>query len=350
MSGFTSIILAAGMGTRMRSEFAKVLHPLCGVPMIEHVIDRVKEAGADRTVVVVGHLAEHVQRVIGARVEYVYQAEQKGTGHAVMQTESLLAGVTGPILITYGDTPLYRGETFRKFVEGHVASGAKGSILTAIVNDPTGYGRILRSEAGDFARVVEQKDATPEEAKVQEINTGTYCVEGDMLFQALRALTTDNAQGEYYLPDVFTWLLRQGHGVRAQLIDDPAEALGVNDRVQLAEAETILRGRLREEWMRRGVTIVDPASTYIDARVQIGVDTVLFPGTMLEGETVVGAKCRIGPYTHLRDAAVGDRSIVERSYVEGATLPAGSVTGPEASLLERRSEPRCGWLFARDQA
>lgn len=350
VNGWTAIILAAGKGTRMRSAFAKVLHPLCGVPMLEHVIDLVEQAGAARTVVVIGHQAELVRQAVKRRVEFVYQAEQKGTGHAVMQAEPLLAGVTGAVLITYGDTPLYRPETYRSFVEAHMASGADGSILTAVVDDPTGYGRILRDEAGRFVRVVEQSDATEEQARVREINTGTYCVNGDKLFKGLRALKPENAQGEYYLPDLFPWLMQQGGHVRAQVLDDPVEALGVNDRVQLAQAEAILRQRIRDGWMRRGVTIIDPSTTWIDARVTIGADTILFPGTMLEGETRIGAGCRIGPFTHLRDAVVGDGCIVERSFVQGATLPAGSTVGPDERRVERTLQPRCEWLFARVQA
>ncbi|NLN29585.1 MAG: NTP transferase domain-containing protein [Firmicutes bacterium] len=347
MSGFTSIVLAAGMGTRMRSDFPKVLHPLCGVPMIEHVIDALTQAGAARIVVVVGHRAEHVQATVGDRVEYVYQAEQKGTGHAVMQTAGLLQGTKGPILITYGDAPLYRPETFRDFVAAHVESGAAGSILTAIVDDATGYGRIVRSAEGQFVRVVEQRDATPEEAAIREFNTGTYCIQGDKLFEGLAALTPDNAQGEYYLPDVLTWLKKRGLSVRIQVLDDADEARGINDRKQLAEAEAIMRQRIREYWMERGVTIVDPATTWIDKSVQIGQDTILFPGTLLEGDTVVGRRCRIGPFACVRSARIGDDSVIDRSNVEDVDLPAGSAVGPGTHHSIGPSQARCAWLFAR---
>lgn len=349
MSGFTSIILAAGMGTRMRSAYAKVLHPICGVPMIEHVIRAVREAGAQRIVVVVGHQADLVQQAIGDQVEYVHQREQKGTGHAVMQAEPLLAEVQGPILITYGDTPLYRASTYQGLMVDHIESGAAASILTAVVDDATGYGRIVRSREGEFARVVEQKDATPEQAQIKEFNTGTYCVQGDKLFTGLKALTPDNAQGEYYLPDLFTWLLDRQDVVRAQVVGDADEALGINDRKQLAQAEAIMRARICEDWMDRGITIVDPGTTWIDAQVRIGQDAILFPGTMLEGDTIIGDRCRVGPFSHLRNAQIGHDSVVERSMVQGANFPVGTAIGPDARYVEESLEPRCAWLFRSSQ-
>lgn len=333
------------MGSRMRSSFAKVLHPLCGVPMIEYIIDTVEKAGSTRTVVVVGHQAERVKAVIRSGVEFAYQAEQKGTGHAVMQAETLLADVEGPVLITYGDTPLYRVDTFRDFVSNHVATSAVASILTGVFPDPTGYGRIIRSPEGDFQRVVEQRDATAEQAMVREINTGTYCVEARHLFRGLHALKPENAQGEYYLPDLLESLLREGHAVRAPIVEDATEALGINDRSQLADAENILRQRIKNDWMERGVTLIDPASTWIDARVQIGVDTILFPCTMLEGDTIIGEGCRVGPFSHLRNARIGDNTVVERSFVDGAAFPSGSTVGPDERHVMVTSEPRCEWLF-----
>lgn len=345
LRGFTTIILAAGMGSRMQSSFAKVLHPLCGMPMIEYVIDTVQKAGSTRTVVVVGHQAEHVKSVIRRGVEFAYQAEQKGTGHAVMQAESLLRETEGPVLITYGDTPLYRADTFRRLVDDHVKEGSVASILTGYFDDPTGYGRIIRSAEGNFVRVVEQKDATADEAAVNEINTGTYCFEARHLFRGLQALKPENAQGEYYLPDVLTSLLHEGHKVRAHVVDDPSEALGINDRKQLAEAENILRERIKESWMEKGITLIDPASTWIDARVQIGTDTIIFPSTMLEGDTIVGESSRVGPFSHIRNAHIGDNAVVERAFIDGAKIPSGTKVGPDEQLVAGTSEPRCEWLF-----
>lgn len=345
MAGFTTIVLAAGMGTRMRSAYPKVLHPLCGVPMIEHVLETVEKAGSTRTIVVVGHQAERVKSAINRSVEFAYQAEQLGTGHAVMQAEDLCQDVTGPILITYGDTPLYRVETIRDFVHQHVEEGAAASVLTAVVDDPTGYGRIMRSPEGEFERVVEQKDATPDEAAVREINTGTYCISSEYLFQGLRALRPENAQGEYYLPDLLEKLRKENHPVRAQLIGDPDEALGINDRQQLAQAEGILRRRIKQYWLQQGVTIVDPATTWIDAKVRIGADTILFPFTMLEGDTIVGERCRIGPFSHLCNASVGSDSVVERSYIHGKAFGPGTVIGPNAQHGDGETVERCAWLF-----
>lgn len=350
MSGFTTVILAAGMGSRMKSSVAKVLHPLCGVPMIETIIDVAKKAGSTRTVVVVGHQADRVKGVLHCGVEFAYQAEQKGTGHAVMQAESLLSAVEGPVLITYGDTPLYRVETFRRFIEEHVASRSVASILTAVLDNPQGYGRVMRTPDGLFQRVVEQRDANTEEAAVREINTGTYVVDAHHLFRGLHALKPENAQGEYYLPDVLENLAKEGHPVRAQIIHDPSEALGINDRNQLATAEAILHDRIKQHWMAQGVTIIDPASTWIGAKVTIGPDTILFPCTMLEGDTIIGERCRVGPFSQVRNAHVGDDCMVERSFLDGATLPSYSQVGPdERHVVGASSEPRCDWLFKQTE-
>lgn len=316
----------------MKSSLVKVLHPLCGVPMIQHVLQTMRQAGAERIVTVVGHQAERVRAVCGDTVEYAVQHEQKGTGHAVLQTESLLAAERGTILIVFGDTPLYRVESVVGLIRAHQASGAAATILSAIVDDPTGYGRIIRGEDGRFLRVVEQSDASPEEAAVNEINTGMCCIEADRLFIGLRRLGTDNKQGEYYLPDLFANLAAEGQRVEVVVLQDPTEAQGINSRRHLAEAEAILRDRIRQHWLDQGVTMIDPSTTFIDANVSIGRDTVIYPFTFLENGTRVGEGCTIGPMARIRRAQIGDRAVVDSSVVDGISVAPDAVVGPNAVL------------------
>lgn len=306
-----AIVLAAGMGTRMKSDLIKVLHPLCGRPMIGHILDAIRKAGIHKIVVVVGHQAAAVQAAVGPGVEYVFQAEQLGTGHAVAQAQPKLADHDGPVLVTYGDTVLYRSETLAAFVEEHLSRGSAAGVLTAVVEDPTGYGRIIRTvpadgKLGELDRIVEQKDASPSEAVICEINTGTYCFDGRLLFKALAELRPANAQSEFYLPDVFPIIRSWGHTALASPIGDPEEALGVNDRVQLAQAETILRGRIRNALMREGVTLEQPETIQIDAGVSIGRDTVIRARTTIEGSTRIGSGCVVGPGAYLKDAQIAD--------------------------------------------
>lgn len=339
MSEFAAVVLAAGMGTRMKSALVKVLHELCGKPLVQHVVETVRAAGAHRLVVVVGHQAERVRQTLGDGVEYVLQEEQKGTGHAVLQAEPALADYDGPVLITFGDAPLYRSETIIKLLRTHRETGAAATVLTAVLDDPSGYGRVIRAADGSFARVVEDRDATPEEAAVREVNTGMCCVDAKRLFAGLKRLGTDNQQGEYYLPDVFADLVRRGERVEAVILDDPDEAEGINDRIHLARAERILRDRINRRWMEEGVTLVDPATVFIDADVRIGRDTVIYPFTVLRGSTVIGAGCRLGPFVHLQDARVEDGAAVVESSVYAAEVAAGSVVGPRV-LIDRRTTSR----------
>lgn len=327
-----AIVLAAGMGTRMKSSLVKVLHPLCGVPMIQHVLQTVRKAGAQRIVIVVGHQAERVRAVCGNTVEYAVQHEQKGTGHAVLQAESLLAAERGTILIVFGDTPLYRVESVVGLIRAHQTSGAAATVLSAKVDDPTGYGRIIRDAEGKFLRVVEESDASPEEAAVNEINTGMCCVEADRLFIGLRRLGTDNRQGEYYLPDLFANLVADGERVEVVVLEDSTEAQGINSRRQLAEAEAILRDRIRRHWLDQGVTMIDPSTTFIDANVSIGRDTLIYPFTFLEDGTRIGEGCTIGPMARIRRARIGDRAVVDSSVVDGISVESDAIVGPNAVL------------------
>jgi len=327
-----AIVLAAGQGKRMKSKLYKVLHAVCGKPMVEHVLDAVKEASVERSVVVVGHGAEAVQTVLGDRAEYVLQAEQLGTGHAVLQAEAVLGEEDGVTVVTYGDTPLVTSGTIRALIERHIAQGAAATILTADAEDPTGLGRIIRGEDGGVLRIVEQKDCSPEEAAVREINTGTYCFDNRKLFAALGQVTNDNAQGEYYVTDVIGILHGRGEKIAAYLCEDSTEGIGVNDRIALGEAERLMRARINAAHQANGVTLIDAANTYIEAGVEIGADTIVYPGTILRGSTSIGSDCVIGPSADLTDTVVGNGSTIRQTVAEGAELGEECNVGPFAYL------------------
>lgn len=337
MTNTYAVVLAAGQGTRMKSKLYKVLHPVCGKPMVAHVIDNISELGADRIVTIVGHGAEKVEASLGNQSEYVLQEEQLGTAHAVQQAERQLGSLDGTTIVVCGDTPLIRSETMGALIEHHRTSGAKATILTAIAENPTGYGRIIRGEDGQVLRNVEQKDATAEEQKVKEINTGTYCFDNRSLFEALKKVRNDNAQGEYYLPDVMGILQSEGAIVSAYATADFSETLGVNDRVVLAEAEQVMRRRIAEEHMRNGVTIINPESTYISADAKIGQDTILQPGTMIEGNSVIGESCTIGPNTQIINSVVGNDTTIQSSVVTDSEIGMNVTVGPFAHIRPETS-------------
>ncbi|MGG0658040.1 bifunctional UDP-N-acetylglucosamine diphosphorylase/glucosamine-1-phosphate N-acetyltransferase GlmU [Rummeliibacillus pycnus] len=332
MTNIYAVILAAGQGTRMKSKLYKVLHPVCGKPMVEHVVDHIRELNAERIVTVVGHGAEKVQEQLKDNSEYVLQAEQLGTAHAVQQAEPLLGDLEGTTIVICGDTPLIRPETMKALYEYHETNQAKATILTAIAEDPTGYGRILRKDDGQVAQIVEQKDATPEQQKVTEINTGTYCFDNKALFAALKLVNNDNAQGEYYLPDVIEILQKQGEVVAAYVTENFSETLGINDRFALSQAEDIMRARINESHMRNGVTIINPSNTYISVDAKIGRDTVIQPGVMVEGASVIGEDCLIGPNSHIQNSQIGHRTTVHSSVVEDSQIGDDVAIGPFAHI------------------
>lgn len=327
-----AIILAAGQGSRMKSKLYKVLHPVAGKPMVEHVVGQVEAAGSDRIVTIVGFGAEQVKEHLGDRSEYALQAEQLGTGHAVLQAESLLKDKDGITLVICGDTPLLTAETLNDLFDYHQEKGAKVTILTAVAEDPTGYGRVLRDDLGIVTRIVEQKDATQEEARVQEINTGTYCFDNKMLFDALTKVGTANAQGEYYLPDVIEIMKSKGQIVAAYRMKKLEEALGVNDRIALAEAAETMRNRINRKHMENGVTLLDPKNTYIDVDVEIGRDTIIEAGVSLKGKTVIGEDCYIGSNSEISDSILGDRIKVTSSNIESSEMASDSNIGPYSHL------------------
>ncbi|WP_332650566.1 bifunctional UDP-N-acetylglucosamine diphosphorylase/glucosamine-1-phosphate N-acetyltransferase GlmU [Lysinibacillus sp. 54212] len=332
MTNIFAVVLAAGQGTRMKSKLYKVLHPVCGKPMVEHVIDNIQSLNIEKIVTVVGHGAQMVKEKLGDKSEYVLQAEQLGTAHAVQQAEPILSSLEGTTLVVCGDTPLIRPETMQALFDYHTSQNAKATILTAVAGDPTGYGRILRDAEGNVAQIVEQKDATEEQKLVTEINTGTYCFDNKALFQALKLVNNNNAQGEYYLPDVIEILQKQGEIVSAFVTDHFDETLGVNDRFALSQAEQLMRAQINEKHMRNGVTIINPATTHISADAVIGADTVLQPGCIIEGKTRIGEDCVIGPNSHIVDSLIGNATTIHSSVILNSSVGDATAVGPFAHL------------------
>ncbi|TDF91596.1 bifunctional UDP-N-acetylglucosamine diphosphorylase/glucosamine-1-phosphate N-acetyltransferase GlmU [Paenibacillus piri] len=326
------IVLAAGQGKRMKSKLYKVLHEVGGKPMVGHVVHALEQIETQRTIVVVGHGAESVQAYLGDRVEYAMQEQQLGTGHAVLQAEALLGREDGLTVVLYGDTPLITSESLHEMIRIHREKGAAATVMTAIMDDPTGLGRIIRNEQGGVSSIVEQKDCTAAQREIKEINSGMYCFSNRKLFEALSQVTNNNAQQEYYLTDVIGILVGQNEIVEAYCTPDAMETYGVNDRVALAEAERFMRARINRRHMLNGVTLIDPANTYIGADVQIGADTVVLPGTVLKGCTEIGEDCVIGPQTEITDSKIGDGVHIRQSVLLEAVVGNRSAVGPFAYL------------------
>ena len=331
MHRLTTVVLAAGEGKRMRSRQPKVLHELCGRPLVSYPL-RVARTLADRIVLVIGPDAEGIHAVAGEGVAIVEQRERLGTGHAVLQARDACAEAGGVILVLPGDVPLLSVQTVERLVTHHTSTGAAATVLTAIVERPHGYGRVLR-QGGRVKRIVEDRDATDDEKKVAEINTSVYCFDASRLWPALEHVRPDNDQGEYYLTDVIGLLARNGGRVEAIAVEDPEEALGVNDRKQLAALATIQRRRILDRHMLAGVTILDPATTYIDETVTIGADTVVYPNVVIDVASEIGSECVIGLGSHVRATKLGDRvqlkpyCVLTESVVED-----GAVMGPFCHL------------------
>jgi len=327
-----AVILAAGKGTRMKSNRVKALFPLCGRPLAAYPIRAAREAGLERVVLVVGHQADAVREAIGGGVEYALQEPQQGTGHAVMCAEEALRGFTGTMFVHVVDAPLLPAEMIRELIQAHRESGNAATLLTFRPADPARYGRIVRNADGSVARIVEYCDAAPEIRAIGEVNSGTYCFEAPLVFAVLRGITPDNDQGEYYLTDVIERLIARGERVGAVAAPDERMAAGINDRVQLAEAEANLRQDIRRRHMLNGVTLLDPASTFIDEDVEIGPDTVIHPFTLIYGNTKIGGDCVIGPSSRLLDMVIEENVEVISSWVEKSTIRAGARVGPFSRL------------------
>ncbi|ENQ3108309.1 UDP-N-acetylglucosamine pyrophosphorylase /glucosamine-1-phosphate N-acetyltransferase [Bacillus sp. 491mf] len=332
MSKRYAVILAAGKGTRMKSSLYKVLHSVCGKPMVQHVVDQVSQLEVQKLVTVVGHGAEKVQDQLGSASEFALQTEQLGTAHAVMQATDALGNENGTTLVICGDTPLITAETMEALLKQHEESGAMATVLTAYIEEPTGYGRIVRNENGHVEKIVEHKDANEVERAIKEINTGTYCFDNKALFASLSKVSNENVQGEYYLPDVIEILKNEGHIVSAYQTEHFDETLGVNDRVALSQAEDIMKKRINHQHMVNGVTIIDPNNTYISVDAKIGNDTVIYPGTIIEGYTVIGSNCEVGPHTVIRDSEVGDNTTIRQSTVHDSKIGIDVAIGPFAHI------------------
>lgn len=327
-----ALILAAGEGTRMKSDKPKVAHEILGMPMVNWVIAAARRAGCDRVIVVTGHGSETVSALVGD-TETVVQDEQLGTGHAVMCARDALDGYVGSLVVLSGDTPLITAETISGLVAMRETNGAALTLLTADLNEPAGYGRIVRDMAdGGVARIVEEKDATPQERAITEVNTGTYCFEAPVLFAHLDRLGRENAQGEYYLTDMIEVFNREGLVVSASVTDDPYETLGVNSRVQLADAAKIAQRRINRRHMLAGVTMTDPDLVWIGPEVTIGKDVEILPMSMLLGATSVAERSLIGPNTRLIDSSVGPDAVVDSSVVLSATIGPSAHVGPVSYL------------------
>ncbi|MGE5570369.1 MAG: bifunctional UDP-N-acetylglucosamine diphosphorylase/glucosamine-1-phosphate N-acetyltransferase GlmU [Rhodospirillales bacterium] len=331
----TVVILAAGLGTRMRSRRAKVLHHAGGMPLIEHVVAAALEvAPPERVFAVVGNQAEQVEAAVAGRgIQFIRQTEQRGTGHAVMVCRERLEGIPGLLVVLYGDCPLLSAETLRQLIDLERSSGAAATVITTILEDPSGYGRILRDESGCVRAIVEHKAASPEELAVSEINSGIYCFRSELLWKHIGEIGTDNPAGEYYLTDIVGILRRHGHTVRPFVLRDPVEVLGINTRAELAAVDRILRERKTRELMLAGVTIEKPETVTIDAQVRIGMDTVIEPFARILGATEIGEECRVGACSIVRDSRLADRcEVAPFTFVDSSELEAGSRVGPYARL------------------
>jgi len=337
----SAVVLAAGEGTRMKSALPKVLHPMCGRPMLLHVLAALAQLPLEKIVVVVGHGADTVMAATqesyrgDVKVEFVEQRTRRGTGDATSVALTAFAeelDAEDDIIVVTGDAPLLRAETLAHLAREHRLADAAASLLTARMPDPTGYGRIVRDKFGKVAHIVEQADATPDELLIDEVNPSIYCFRRSLLAPALRRLSPENAQGEYYLTDIVSVLRDAGHPVLGIEAADAMETIGVNDRAQLSVAEAELRLRINERWMREGVSITDPAATYVDAEVELEADVTLLPGTMLQGRTVVRAHAVVGPHSQLVDTVVGERAVVRQTVAREAEIGADATVGPFVSL------------------
>jgi len=329
---FSAVILAAGKGVRMVSALPKILHPVAGKPMAAHVIDQVKAAGIDDIVLVTGFGRERVEEAMsGEQIKFVLQEQQLGTGHALMQAAPAVDH-QGQMLVLAGDTPLLSAKLLKELMDYHIGQGTAATVLSCIADNPYGYGRIIRAEEGYLERIVEEKDADESQKIINEINSGIYCFETGIVFECLSQLNNNNAQKEYYLTEVIEILRREKKPVAVFMSTDSESVYGINDREQLAFAESVLRRRKNVELMKEGVTILDPLSTFIDSEVKIGSDTVILPFTIIEGKTVIGQNCEIGPATRINSSLIGNGVKVDSSRINEAEIGDDCNIGPFSYL------------------
>ncbi|MCX7715436.1 MAG: bifunctional UDP-N-acetylglucosamine diphosphorylase/glucosamine-1-phosphate N-acetyltransferase GlmU [Clostridia bacterium] len=332
MRDFIGIILAAGMGKRMKSDLPKVLHRVCGRPLCQWVIEAAKKAGAREVVTVIGHKGEMVKESLEGKTEFAVQTEQLGTGHAVMQADAFIKKTSGYVLVLNGDTPLVTETTIQNAIAYHEEFGNAATVITAVLDDSTGYGRIVRNSAGDVTKIVEEKDADEDELDIREVNSGMYifCVE-NLLF-ALEKLSPNNAQGEYYLTDTLEILIKHGERVGAYSIDDNDEIRGINDRIQLAQAEAIMQRRINERHMANGVTMIKPETVCIEAEVEIGQDTVIEQNVIIRGNTKIGKNVHIGANSQITNSVIYDVAEIVASVIIDSKVGEGTHVGPFAYL------------------
>ncbi len=326
-----TLILAAGKGTRMKSDMPKVIHKVNGIPMITKIIDTLSGLNPEENILILGHKKEEVLKVVGENCDYVLQTEQLGTGHAVIQAKEKLEGYDGDVMILYGDTPLLRESTLKSLYEYHKESGAVTTILTSIYENPFGYGRIVK-EDGLVKAIVEEKEASEEIKKIKEVNAGVYCFNSKELFKALDKIDNNNEKGEYYLTDVIGIQVSENKKVQSFILEDKMEILGVNSKVELAQAGKVLRDRKNRELMEEGVILIDPETTYVEESVKVGRDTVLYPGVVLQGKTVIGENCEIIGNSRIIDSVLGNNIRVESSVIEESILEDGVTMGPFAHI------------------
>ncbi|MBI4981753.1 MAG: NTP transferase domain-containing protein [Candidatus Omnitrophica bacterium] len=325
-NNIASIILAAGKGERMKSETPKVLHRVCGRPMVNYVLDLVKELKIKNNVVVLGHKAEEVKKVIPEGFKIAIQKKLAGTADAVKEALPKLAGISGSILVLYGDIPLLKKETLKNLLGQHVNSGADLTVLTATLDKPSGYGRILRDRYSAICGIVEEKDADDFEKDIKEINTGIFCVKKDKLEKLIKRIRPNNRKKEYYLTDIFNLIYKNGGVVEGMKISDIDEAMGINSRVELAKAIRIMQGRINEKFMQQGVTIVASDSVFINFGVKIGTDSVIYPFTVIENDVKIGKRCSVGPFAHLREGTELKDEVLAGNFIEFVRSRIGSKT------------------------
>ena len=332
MEHLMAIVLAAGEGKRMKSAKSKVTHRICGKALVEWVYSSIRKSGINECVIVVGHKAEQVMECMGDRVQYAVQDRQLGTGHAVMQAASYLEDKEGHVFVLCGDTPLISEKTISDTLKLHKDNDNAVTVVTAVLSDAAGYGRVARDKAGRVTKIVEHRDANEEERRINEVNSGMYCFNIKDLLEALKELDNNNSQGEYYLTDTIEILLKKGKKAGAFIVADNNEILGINDRVQLSQASEILRRKILTGHMMEGVTIIDPAGTFIDDGVKIGMDTIIYPGTIIEGGTIIGDECIIGPNSRIVSSKINNRVQVNNSVIISSTVDDETHIGPFAYL------------------
>ena len=327
-----AVILAAGKGTRMKSELPKVIHPILGRPMVSYIIDACKKAGIQRLLLVIGHRADLVQETLGPNFEYVHQTQQLGTGHALMMVSESLRSFKGDLLVLAGDTPLLTGSILKKLINKHKKTTAAATMMTAVLDPTPAYGRIVRDNVGRVQYIVEDRDASREEKKIKEVNTSHYCFRTEKILPLLTTLDSDNDQGEYYLTDIIHMLASRNEIIETLTSDDPGILMGINSRIDLANVKRTLQQDILNKAMRAGVTITDPSRVTIQTDVKIGIDTTIRPDTILEGKTVIGKGCTIGPGVRLKNARIGDNTSIEFTVIENRKIESNAVIGPFAFL------------------